>query len=126
MSNINATGLVKFDGEDEDGFASGAFSTVESGAEGDAGGVSITTDSLELTNGARVFASTFGVGNAGSVQITATDVVKFDGEGEYNFSGAFSRVETGAEGKAGGVSISTSSVEVLNGAAVSASTWGKR
>ncbi|MEM6403794.1 MAG: filamentous hemagglutinin N-terminal domain-containing protein, partial [Cyanobacteria bacterium P01_D01_bin.116] len=122
---INATNLVKFDGEDNDGFASGAFSTVESDAVGKAGGISISTSSLELTNGARLSSSTFGVGNAGSVEITATDVIKFDGEGEYNFSGAFSRVETGAEGKAGGVSISTNSLEVLNGAAVSASTWGE-
>ncbi|WP_414625224.1 filamentous hemagglutinin N-terminal domain-containing protein [Calothrix sp. CCY 0018] len=119
---ISANDLVKFDGE----FPTGAFSRVESGAEGDAGGVLINTGSLSVLNGAQLDASTIGLGNAGSVEITANDLVKFDGESIDGFpSGAFSTVESEAEGDAGGVSITTGSLEVTNGAQLSASTFGE-
>ncbi|KYC35392.1 hypothetical protein WA1_06085 [Scytonema hofmannii PCC 7110] len=124
--NITATDFIKFDGEDKDGFNSGAFSQVNSGAEGKAGGVTIRTGSLELTNGAQLSASTSGKGDAGSVNITATDFTKFDGEDKDGFnSGAFSQVNSGAEGTAGGVTIRTGSLELTNGAQLSASTSGK-
>ena len=116
---INATDFVKFDGE---GGFSGAFSQVLPEAEGQGGDVSITTGSLEVLNGAQLSASTFAVGDAGSVTINATDFVKFDGEG--GFSGAFSQVLPEAEGQGGYVSITTGSLEVLNGARVSARTRG--
>ena len=124
--NINATSKVKFDGEDKDGVNSVAFSIVDRGAEGKAGGVSITTGSLEVTNGAQLNASTRGVGDAGTVNINATSKVKFDGEDKDGFvSSAVSRVEPGAEGKAGGVSITTGSLEVINSAQLDASTFGE-
>ncbi|MGF2036843.1 MAG: filamentous hemagglutinin N-terminal domain-containing protein [Nostoc sp. CmiVER01] len=124
--DITATDTIKFDGEANDGSNSGAFSEVISGAEGNAGGVSITTGSLEITNGAVLSTSTDGKGNAGSVIITARDTIKFDGEANNGSdSGAYSRVNPKAEGKAGGVSITTGSLEVTNGALLSASTFGK-
>ena len=124
--DITATDIVKFDDESNRGFSGGAFSAVGSKADGNAGGVSISTGSLEVLNGAKVSASTFGKGNAGIVEITATDVVKFDGETQKGFlSGASSTVESTGKGEAGGVSITTGSLELLNGAQVSASTFGK-
>lgn len=66
--------------------------------------------------------------SAAVAQITpnANDLVKFDGEDKDGInSGAFSRVFSGAEGKAGGVSIITNSLEVLNDAEVSTSTDGE-
>ena len=123
---IKTTDLVKFDGEDQEGKPSGAFSNVNPGAVGTAGGVSITTGSLEATNNGQVSASTWGVGNAGRVTIKATDLVKFDGEGKARGSaGAFSQVNFPGEGNAGGVSITTNSLEVTNGAEVSANTFGE-
>ena len=96
--NINATDLVKFDGE----FPTGAFSQVNESAEGNSGGISINTGSLEVLNAARLDASSFGFGDAGSVTINATDMVKFDGE----FStGIFTSVDDGAIGKAGSIFI---------------------
>ena len=123
---INASDLVKFDGEDQDGFSSGAFSTVEPGVVGDAGGISITTGSLEVTNGALLSADTFGQGNAGSVTINANDLVNFDGvSDDRSPSGAFSTVGSDAVGDAGGVSITTGSLEITNGALLSAATFGQ-
>ena len=103
---INANDLVKFDGEDKDGSNSMALSQVVEGA-GKAGGVSITTASLEVLNGAQLGAGTFGKGDAGSVTIEANDLVKFDG------GVAFSVVGPGGKGKAGGVSITTASLNPL-------------
>ncbi|MEA5551905.1 S-layer family protein, partial [Anabaena cylindrica UHCC 0172] len=95
-------------------------SQVETGAIGNAGGVEISTQSLEVLNGSFLDTSTLSKGNAGIIKITATNNIKFDGE-----SYADSRVETGAVGNAGGVEISTHSLEVLNGSRLDASTFGK-
>ncbi|MDJ0678844.1 MAG: filamentous hemagglutinin N-terminal domain-containing protein [Xenococcaceae cyanobacterium MO_167.B52] len=121
---ITATDIILIDGERSDGFASGVNSQVNPGAEGDAGGVAITTGSLSLTNGGRVSASSFGQGNSGSVEITATDSITIDGERSGGFvSGAFSQVNLGAEGDAGGVTINTGSLSLTNGGQVSADTF---
>ncbi|MBD2220355.1 filamentous hemagglutinin N-terminal domain-containing protein [Calothrix sp. FACHB-1219] len=112
---IIATDLVKFDGESQDGNISAAYSDVNFGAVGDAGGVSITTGSLEVTNGAVLSASTFGEGDAGSVKITATDSIKFDVN-----SSAISQASSAAVGNAGGIDISTNTLELLNGSYLSA------
>ena len=85
--------------------------------------MTIDTGSLSLTNGGRVRASTFGRGNAGSVQITATDTITIDGETSQGFvSAATSQVAPEAEGDAGGVTIDTDSLSLTNGGGVDAGT----
>ncbi|NER99927.1 MAG: S-layer family protein, partial [Symploca sp. SIO1B1] len=122
---ITATDLVRLDGESNTGIPSNISSQVSSQAKGNSRGIELTTSSLELTNGARVSASTFGFGNAGEVKITARDSVRLDGESNSGFSsGVFSRVGSGAEGKSQGIELTTSSLELTNGAEVSASTNG--
>jgi len=110
---ITATDSVKFDGN------SVAESAVAPGVLGKAGGVDISTKTLELLGGSKLSTSTFGEGDAGTVKITATDSVKFDGG-----SSAGSVVQTDAVGKAGGVDISTKTLELLGGSLLSASTFG--
>ncbi|NER23355.1 MAG: filamentous hemagglutinin N-terminal domain-containing protein [Symploca sp. SIO1C2] len=122
---ITATDLVRLDGEDSDGLGSGIFSSVNSGAEGHSGGIELTTSSLELNNGAELDASTFGIGNAGAVKITATDSVRLDGESSTgNTSAIFSAVAPEAKGTSGGIELTTSTLELTNGAQVTASTAG--
>ena len=124
--DITATDTITFDGENSLGFSSRVVSQVDSEAEGDAGDVTITTGSLTLTNGADISASTFGKGNAGSVDITATDNITFDGEDSGGISsGASSSVNPKAEGDARGVTITTGSLTLTNGGVVDASTFGK-
>ncbi|NER21732.1 MAG: filamentous hemagglutinin N-terminal domain-containing protein [Symploca sp. SIO1C2] len=123
---ITATDSVRLDGESSNGFSSGVFSAVDSGAEGDSGRIELTTSSLELTNGAQVNASTFGMGDAGTVGITATDSVRLNGESSDGTpSGIFSTVESGAEGNSKEIDLTTSSLELTNGAQVNASTFGE-
>ena len=98
---------------------------VNTGATGNSGNINIEARSLSMTDGAQISASTRGQGNAGSVTINANDLLRFDGEGQDgNPSGAFSRVNSGAVGNGGGVSITTGSLEVINGAQLSSSSFG--
>ena len=124
---ITARDRVIFDGTSADGeFSSAALSTVGAEAEGVGGNVEISTNSLDVLNGAQLVASTFGTGDAGDVVITASDRVIFDGtsaDGKVS-SAAASTVGAEAEGVGGNVEISTNSLDVLNGAQLVASTFG--
>ena len=118
---INATNFVKFGGEGN--LLTGAFSQVNPLARGNGGGISITTPVLEVSKNGQISTSTFGLGNAGSVRINATDRVKFDGGGDF-LSGVFSQVDPRAIANAGSVLINTSAFEMDNNAAISTSTLG--
>ena len=122
---VTARDTVSFDGVNQNGNISGAFSQVQSTGVGNGGNVTITTWSLSLTNGAYVIANTFGEGNAGNVRITARDRVAFDGVGNGYSSGAFSQVQSTKGGNGGNVTITTWSLSLTNGAYVGASTYGK-
>ncbi|NJK58639.1 MAG: S-layer family protein [Pleurocapsa sp. SU_5_0] len=114
-------------GEDLEGFFSGIFSRVDKDAVGDAGNVAISTANLNLTNGGRIDVSTLGQGNAGAVSITATENISVDGKAsnEEEPSLIDSRVELNAQGDAGGVVISTNSLNLANGGRIDASTFGR-
>jgi filamentous hemagglutinin family protein len=121
---ITATGNISFDGN-KNGYSGSAFSRVEQGGEGKAGGIEIITRNLSVTNGGQLSASTYGKGDAGSIKITATGNVSFDGSKDGFSSAAFSTVATGADGKVGGIEIVTPNLSVTNGAKLSTSTYGK-
>jgi filamentous hemagglutinin family protein len=124
--DITARDRVSFDGEDSNGFSSGAFSEVNLGAIGRAGDITIDTGSLFLSNGAIVGSSTFDRGDAGNITITATDAISFDGETSNGFpSAADAEVYPGAIGQGGNISINTGSLSLTNGAVVTTSTFGR-
>ncbi|MDJ0572210.1 MAG: filamentous hemagglutinin N-terminal domain-containing protein [Pleurocapsa sp. MO_192.B19] len=156
LIKITATDTVTVNGKGKDfeGDRSGAFSTVELDAVGEAGGVTITTGSLTLTNGGEVLASTSGQGNgglvtintasltltnggevgastlgqrnAGSVEIAASDTITIDGQdSEGNPSGVISGVSLEALGNGGSVTINTASLSLTNGGLVLTSTFGQ-
>lgn len=82
---------------------SGIANQAAPNAVGNSGNIIINTGSLELVNGSQVDASTFGSGDAGAVNVTATGDITADGEDSDGFtSGITSLVDTGAEGNAGG------------------------
>jgi filamentous hemagglutinin family protein len=90
------------------------------------GGVNITTGSLFLTKGAFIRSSTFGLGNAGLIEINASGTVAIDGEDSDGFqSGIFSAVVEGAVGDAGGIDITTANLNLTNGGDISATTFGQ-
>ena len=116
--NINATG--KFEAS---GINSVVRSTVETGAVGNGGIVTINTGSLSVKDGAGLSASTSGEGYAGDVKIIAEGAVLLSGAN----SGVFSIVKPGVvvSGKGfGSIRIDAESLSILNGAKVSTSTSG--
>ncbi|MEA5449377.1 filamentous hemagglutinin N-terminal domain-containing protein [Leptolyngbya sp. CCNP1308] len=111
---------VLFDSSDTNGLlGSAAFSIVNLGAIGMGGTVKITTDTLTVTNGAQLSASTLGIGDAGDVLINADDHVLFD-----NMGGALSIVGRSAIGSGGNVNITTNSLRITGGAQIQAQTLG--
>lgn len=106
-------------------FTSGIFSSVGSTATGIGGDVTLTTDTLSLTRGAQISASTFGRGNAGNVLLFA-NAIAIDGltPNGVSISSIGSQVEPAATGNGGNVRLSTSTLSITNGAQISASTFG--
>ena len=113
--SILASDRISIDGESFQGFPSSIASTVQPEASGNAGGIAIDTASLSFTGGGQVNASTLGLGNAGSIDITAMDTIILDGESSQGFrSSAVSTVRPGAIGDAGNLSIAANSLSLDN------------
>jgi filamentous hemagglutinin family protein len=117
---VNATGEVRMIAED-----TRMANDIRPNAIGKAGNIQVTTPSLVVTDGAQISASTFGVGDAGNVVITANHI-SLSGErpDELGISAIFTRVERGAKGKGGNVQIFTNTLDVTNGAQLVAATLG--
>jgi filamentous hemagglutinin family protein len=117
---VSAAGAIAIDGEGT--FISNAMLANSTGAGGD---VNLAANSLSVTNGAQIYAGTYGRGNAGSVNINLSGTASFDGVGGDISSGAYSRVEGSAAGNGGNVNIAANSLSLTNGAALQASTFGR-
>ncbi len=118
--NINARDTVTFD---QGSFAS---TVVLSSDIGDGGDIQITTGSLSVTNGARLDSSTFGKGDAGDIEINASDKIIIKGRDSNGFSsGVFSKVNLIGEGNGGEVRVITDYLFLENGGILSTETLGK-
>ena len=131
--NITATEDITISGADSNGSISGIFSPVSTGRIGNGGDIKISTNNLSLINGGMISASTFGQGNAGTIEVNATGdltffgqaTVIFDGQ-EISFpSGIFSAVESEAIGEGGDIKISTHNLTLSNGGQISSTTLGQ-
>lgn len=116
---IDATGTVTITD------ATSILNTVRAGGIGNAGNISITAQSVSLTDGTQLQASTFGQGNAGSIRIQANSVA-IRGEDRDGFSsGVYSNVQRQAVGQGGNITIKAASLSLGGGAELSASTSGR-
>jgi filamentous hemagglutinin family protein len=152
---ITARDTLRLTGQDETGLVSGIFTSVDAGAAGTGGTIDIQTRSLFLTNSAGISASMLGQGNAGDIQIRATDDlivrnggqiqtltrgqgeagniridagdrVLFDGVGEDGLaSGAFSTVESTGVGDGGTIRVTADSLSLTNNGQLVSSTRGQ-
>jgi filamentous hemagglutinin family protein len=124
---IAATEKVELLGEGvTNGFASALLSQVSPQAEGNAGSIRIETSLLSLQDGGQISTTTFGQGDAGEINVTATEKVTLSGEGQVTgfASEISSAVSQGAVGKGGAVTIETRVFSVENGGLISTSTNG--
>ncbi|MEH2279529.1 MAG: filamentous hemagglutinin N-terminal domain-containing protein [Nostoc sp.] len=110
--NINSRDRVSLDG-------AGINSSVASTGIGNADGINITTGLLSLKS-ARLFSSTSGQGNTGSMNINASDRVSLDGYG----SDVYNLVYPNAIGNSGGINITTGSLSITKGAQMFSGTLG--
>jgi filamentous hemagglutinin family protein len=118
--NNKPNNTVKIDG-------SSVSVDVNTNGTGNAGILSITSDSLQLINGAQIGAGVFGKGDGGQI-IISSDTIKLEGRGivlqQDVSSGIFSSVDDNAIGNAGSLDVRTRNLEILNGAVISATTAG--
>ncbi|MBW4431566.1 MAG: filamentous hemagglutinin N-terminal domain-containing protein [Pelatocladus maniniholoensis HA4357-MV3] len=118
---VNASGAVKIEGNTN---TSRIRNVVFSSGKGNAGNVIINANSLEGTGNFIIGSLSFGEGNAGKVNITATDKVSLQGlEGQS--SGISSTVGSSSTGSANDVVIDTRSLSLSNFAALATSTTAK-
>ena len=102
------------------------FSTVQEKGQGNAGDISIISNTLEMRDRSQLNSSTFGEGNAGTVRVEARDTISFSGLSSREIPlGIFSAVEETGRGNAGGVSIRANTVEMNDGAQLNSSTFGQ-
>jgi large exoprotein involved in heme utilization and adhesion len=123
--NITASEGIFLDGLGSHGFPSAIASRVDKNAEGNGGNLNITTGSLYVTQGAQLSTTTSGNGDAGNINITATDTVSFDGiDRNGHPSLASSRVNS-LEGNGGNLNTTAHYLSVTNGAILSATSVGQ-
>jgi filamentous hemagglutinin family protein len=89
--------------------------------DGTAGDITIETENLIVQNGAKVFASTIGQGNAGNIQINATNSVNLSGVDFSGYSSSLSTTTSGV-GQGGNITVNTSAFQIAEGAVVNAQT----
>ncbi|MFM5962575.1 MAG: S-layer family protein, partial [Dolichospermum sp.] len=82
------------------------------------GSITIDTSTLTLEKGGFISASTFGKGDAGKIEIQATEGVTIGGL-------LASAVTDTGDGNSGGITIDTSTLTLENGGFIDASTSGK-
>jgi len=125
---VEARDSVKLDGVQPSEFNGTSFSAVSgiessllTGAIGKGGDIQITTKSLSVTNGARISASTDGLGNAGNIFLNIRDTITVDG---FNSSsGVPSEISTtggsNSVGNGGDIRITTNELLFKNGGIIS-------
>ena len=97
--------------EKKNDIPSGIFSYVDTGTEGDGGNITVDSGSFLLRDGARLRASTYGIGDAGNVKVTTTDTVSLAGNALI-----LSTVEVGGEGQGGNIDINAATLSLTDGA----------
>ena len=107
-------------------FISGLFASAEPNSTGDAGSITIKTNSLLVKDGAKILVSTFGKGKGGNLTIDATDI-QLIGTSQDNqiISGLGASSEVNSTGDAGNLTIKTNRLLVKDGAQVCTSTVGE-
>ena len=99
---------------------SGIFSSVEQGAKGDGGNISVQTDSLLLSEGGQLAADTAGTGDAGRIEVIARDSVSLSNSTNVNSTQIGSDVAEGAVGDGGFIAIKTRSLSLTGGGQIGA------
>ncbi|NJN87483.1 MAG: filamentous hemagglutinin N-terminal domain-containing protein, partial [Leptolyngbyaceae cyanobacterium SL_7_1] len=123
---INATDAVEVIGFSAQAGESPSVIEVSTTASGDAGQLSINTERLILQNGGVLFARTAGSGQAGTLNIAASESVEITGTSTTRefASGINAEVAENATGEGGNVTIATGRLSLRDGGQIVLSTLG--
>ncbi len=125
---VSASDSVEVLGTSADGrFLSGLFTSVQRGATGNGGNLSIATGQLIVRDTGQIQSATFGEGNAGSLTVLAKESVEVVGtsaDGKFS-SALFTSVSPGAIGDGGNLNVETGRLIVRDSAQITAGTFGK-
>jgi filamentous hemagglutinin family protein len=131
---LRGTGGIDLNDDEGKPFRSEISSSVvrheeaRNGGIGNGGDIIINTSRIDVLNGARLDASTFNIGNAGSIRIRASDRVTLQGVSNSDGgirSGVSSEVAAQATGNGGNIEITTPSLEILDRAEINAQYSGE-
>ncbi|NMF65573.1 filamentous hemagglutinin [Brasilonema octagenarum UFV-OR1] len=116
---------VQLIGTTADGqFPSGLFASTQPNSTGDAGDLTIKTNTLLVRDGAVVSTSTFGAGKGGSLTVDAQDVQIIGRTADGQFSSTLgASAQPNSTGDAGDLTIKTNTLLVRDGAQVFTSTF---
>ena len=123
LSATDSISLVGF--AVDNSFPTRLSTNVDLDGSGRGGNLSLNTNYLLVANGAQVNSNTFGLGDAGNLNVTATDieVLGESDDGEF-FSGLFAQADVGKTGNGGNLAIATDSLLVAEGADISTTIFG--
>jgi large exoprotein involved in heme utilization and adhesion len=124
---VTASDSVELIGRSANSQSASALGTVVyPGATGAGGNLTLSTGQLILRDGAQIGTDTFSSGAAGTLAVTASDLVELSGTSAIRRirSGLFTAVEEGATGAGGNLIVDTRRLIVRDGAVVSAASLG--
>jgi filamentous hemagglutinin family protein len=125
---VRARESAELIGIDSDGNPSSLLTTIQSGATGAGGNLSLETGRLILRDGAQIAAATFGERPGGTLTVRARESVELIGTNPTDSeagSGLATAVQPGATGDGGNLSLETGRLILRDGAAVSTGTAGE-
>ncbi len=122
---VRATELLAARGVSlESSFPSGLFTDVGSNATGRGSNILIAAGKLEVTGGAQISAGTAGLGNAGNLQVNASEIFLSGRLGDFP-SGLFASVSsTDVTGNSGNITIVADNLTISEGAQSLTNTFG--
>ncbi|MEL6927250.1 MAG: filamentous hemagglutinin N-terminal domain-containing protein [Cyanobacteria bacterium J06600_6] len=109
----------------DESFPTRLSTDVDLNATGDGGGLVIEANDLAIADGGQVTSGTFGLGNAGNLEISASNIeVRGESATGAFFSGLFSQADIDETGDGGNLNIETNNLAVREGAEISTTTFG--
>ena len=118
--NLNIKDTITLSGSEQ--VFTGLLAGTSADSTGKGGSIFIDPRLVIIENGAAVSVGTSGKGDAGNVEINATDSISLSNSGFINSS---VNPNQGAEGKGGQIKLNASSVDLNNSSRIAASTFGK-
>jgi len=120
---INASDILLEGRSDSDIYASGVFSQVlDEDVTGKSGNIVVNTDNLQISLGGQITTGTFGIGNAGNIDVTAKNITLI---GKFlNPTSIFTGAVRFSSGNGGILTIKSETLSFDSGAQVAVGTAG--